>query len=80
MSKRKSALLALGLVILALALANLACDDDVIVIVEDVREAAEDAAEDIPRVGDGAKIGEAIESAVCQSQGGRWDDRTNTCR
>jgi hypothetical protein len=84
MSKsKKSALVALAFVILILALANLACDTEVGEVVETVEEVIEDmqdAAEDLPRVGDGAKIGEALESAVCESQGGRWDDRANVCR
>lgn len=61
----KKTLLALCLVITVLAIANIACDD---------------AGTDIPRIGDGMKIGEKLEKTVCESQGHRWDDARNTCR
>ena len=60
---QKSALLALALVIALLSVLSIACD------IED----------DIPRVGDGLRIAEALEKAACEAQGGRWSDRHNAC-
>ena len=40
----------------------------------------EEVKDDLPRFGDALLIGEALESAVCKSQGGTWHKSTNTCK
>jgi hypothetical protein len=61
----KKTLLALCLVITVLALANIACDD---------------VGSDVPRIGDGMRIGEALEKTTCEATGGRWDNARNVCK
>ena len=69
----KKAKIALLIVLAAILLSQLACDDDFLTD-------AQGAIDDIPRLGDGAGIGEKIEKTVCESTGKTWSNRTNTCK
>jgi hypothetical protein len=62
----KAAFVLLAIVIALLSMLSIACDDSGTI-------------DDLPRVGDGLKIAEALEAAVCRSQGGVWSNKTNRC-
>jgi hypothetical protein len=70
-STSKKTFYLLAVVVALLALLSMACDDT---------GDFQDVADDIPRIGDGMKIGEKLEQTVCESGGGKWDNRSNTCK
>lgn len=68
MNKRQKTLILLGAIAI-LALTLMACSDP----------GSDDWQDDVPRFGDGMKIGEKLEKTTCEAQGGNWSDKHNRC-